>query len=212
MAIRVLLADDHSVVRKGVREFLEEEPDIEVVGEAGDGLQAVELAATLRPDVVVMDIKMPGLSGVEATKRIRKDAPGVRVLALTAYDDDPYIFGLLEAGAAGYVLKTAESRELIRAIRAVAAGQSAVDPAIAPRLIARVTHPTGSGESLTERELEVLRLAARGLTNKQIGYDLDISDRTVQNHLANIYAKLGVASRTEAVTEALRRGLFRLGE
>jgi two-component system, NarL family, response regulator LiaR len=212
MAIRVLLADDHSVVRKGVREFLEEEPDIEVVGEAGDGVQAVELAASLRPDVVVMDIKMPGLSGVEATKRIRKDAPGVRVLALTAYDDDPYIFGLLEAGAAGYVLKTAESRELIRAIRAVAAGHSALDPAIAPRLIARVADPAGSGESLTDRELEVLRLAARGLTNKQIGHDLDISDRTVQNHLANIYAKLGVASRTEAVTEALQRGLFRLGE
>jgi two-component system, NarL family, response regulator LiaR len=212
MAIRVLLADDHSVVRKGVREFLEEEADIEVVGEAGDGVQAVELAASLRPDVVVMDIKMPGLSGVEATKRIRKDAPGVRVLALTAYDDDPYIFGLLEAGAGGYVLKTAESRELIRAIRAVAAGHSALDPAIAPRLIARVADPAGSGESLTDRELEVLRLAARGLTNKQIGHDLDISDRTVQNHLANIYAKLGVASRTEAVTEALQRGLFRLGE
>jgi DNA-binding NarL/FixJ family response regulator len=134
------------------------------------------------------------------------------VLALTAFDDDPYIFGLLEAGASGYVLKTAESSELVRAIRAVAAGQSALDPAIAPRLIARVAQPAPSGESLTDRELEVLRLAARGLTNKQIGHDLDISDRTVQNHLANIYAKLGVASRTEAVTAGLQRGLFRLGE
>lgn len=212
MTIRVVLADDHSVVRKGVREFLEEEPDIEVIGEASDGQQAVELATTLKPDVIVMDIKMPLLSGVDATKRIRSLAPGVRVLALTAFDDDPYIFGLLEAGASGYVLKTAESAELVRAIRAVAAGQSALDPAIAPRLIARVTQPAPSGESLTDRELEVLRLAARGLTNKQIGHDLDISDRTVQNHLANIYAKLGVASRTEAVTAGLQRGLFRLGE
>ncbi|WP_026370411.1 response regulator [Kallotenue papyrolyticum] len=211
MSIRVLLADDHGVVRKGVREFLEEEADIEVVGEASDGAQAVELARALAPDVVVMDIKMPGLSGVEATRRIRRDAPGVRVLALTAYDDEPYIFGLLEAGASGYVLKTAESRELIRAIRAVAAGQSALDPAIAPRLIARVAQPANA-ETLTERELEVLRLAARGLTNKQIGVHLAISDRTVQNHLANIYAKLGVASRTEAVTAALQRGLIHLGE
>jgi DNA-binding NarL/FixJ family response regulator len=212
MAIRVVLADDHSVVRKGVREFLEEEPDIEVIGEASDGLQAVELAITLQPDVVVMDIKMPHLSGVDATKRIRSVAPKVRVLALTAYDDDPYIFGLLEAGAGGYVLKTAESRELVRAIRAVASGQSALDPAIAPRLVARFAHPPQNDETLTDRELEVLRLAARGLTNKQIGHDLDISDRTVQNHLANIYAKLGVASRTEAVTEGLQRGVFRLGE
>jgi DNA-binding NarL/FixJ family response regulator len=212
MAIRVVLADDHSVVRKGVREFLEEEPDIDVIGEASDGLQAVELATELQPDVIVMDIKMPQLSGVDATKRIRSAAPKVRVLALTAYDDDPYIFGLLEAGASGYVLKTAESSELIRAIRAVAAGQSALDPAIAPRIIARVAQPAPVAESLTERELEVLRLAARGLTNKQIGHDLDISDRTVQNHLANIYAKLGVASRTEAVTAALQRGMLRLGE
>lgn len=212
MTIRIVLADDHSVVRKGVREFLEEEPDIEVIGEASDGQQAVDLAVRLQPDVVVMDIKMPLLSGVDATKRIRSSAPGVRVLALTAFDDDPYVFGLLEAGASGYVLKTAESAELVRAIRAVAAGQSALDPAIAPRLIARVAQPAPSGETLTERELEVLRLAARGLTNKQIGHDLDISDRTVQNHLANMYAKLGVASRTEAVTAALQRGLFRLGE
>lgn len=212
MTIRVVLADDHSVVRKGVREFLEEEPDIEVIGEASDGQQAVDLAVQLQPDVIVMDIKMPLLSGVDATKRIRSSAPGVRVLALTAFDDDPYVFGLLEAGASGYVLKTAESAELVRAIRAVAAGQSALDPAIAPRLIARVAQPAPSGETLTERELEVLRLAARGLTNKQIGHDLDISDRTVQNHLANMYAKLGVASRTEAVTAALQRGLFRLGE
>ena len=212
MPIRVLLADDHSVVRKGVRDFLEEEPDLEVVGEATDGLQAVEMALALEPDVVVMDIKMPELGGVEATKRIKAATSKVRVLALSAYDDDPYIWGLLDAGASGYVLKTAESRELISAIRAVAAGRSALDPAIAPRIIARAARSTSTGDSLTDRESEVLRLAARGLTNKQIGYDLDISDRTVQNHLANIYAKLDVASRTEAVTAALQRGLIQLGE
>jgi DNA-binding NarL/FixJ family response regulator len=212
MGIRILLADDHSVVRKGVRDFLEEEPDLEVVGEASDGAQAVEMALALQPDVVVMDIKMPQLGGVEATKRIKASAPHVRVLALSAYDDDPYIWGLLEAGASGYVLKTAESRELISAIRAVAAGRSALDPAIAPRIIARAARPAAGGESLTEREIEVLRLAARGLTNKQIGHDLDISDRTVQNHLANIYTKLNVASRTEAVTAALQRGLIQLGQ
>lgn len=209
MVIRVLLADDHGVVRKGVRDFLEEEPDLDVVGEASDGAQAVDMALALRPDVVVMDIKMPHLSGIEATKRIKATAPEVRVLALSAYDDDPYVWGLLEAGASGYVLKTAESRELISAIRAVAAGRSALDPAIAPRIIARAARPTTSSE-LTEREREVLHLAARGLTNKQIGHDLDISDRTVQNHLANIYAKLNVQSRTEAVTAALQRGLIQL--
>ncbi len=211
MAIRVLLADDHVVVRKGVREFLEEEPDIKVVGEAGDGQQAVDMALALQPDVVVMDIQMPVLSGADATRRIRATAPNVRVLVLTAYDDDPYIFGLLEAGATGYVLKTAESREIIRAIRATAAGQSMTDPAITARLIARMSQPVGSSETLSERELDVLRLAARGLTNKQISRDLAISDRMVQNHLANIYATLQVASRTEAVTVALQRGLIRLG-
>jgi DNA-binding NarL/FixJ family response regulator len=212
MAIRILLADDHSVVRKGVRDFLEEEPDLEVVGEASDGVQAIEMAQALEPDVVVMDIKMPQLGGIEATKRIKAAVPYVRVLALSAYDDDPYIWGLLEAGASGYVLKTAESRELISAIRTVAAGRSALDPAIAPRIIARASRPAAGSESLTDREIEVLRLAARGLTNKQIGHDLDISDRTVQNHLANIYTKLDVQSRTEAVTAALQRGLIQLGD
>ena len=153
---------------------------------------------------------MPELSGVEATRQLRAQAPAVRVLVLTAYDDDPYIYGLLDAGASGYILKTAESREIARAVRATAAGQSAIDPAVAPRLIARLTHPPAGGDTLTERELDVLRRAARGLTNKQIGADLAISDRTVQNHLANIYAKLGVASRTEAVTAALQRQLITL--
>jgi DNA-binding NarL/FixJ family response regulator len=212
MAIRVVIADDHNVVRKGIRELLSDEDDIEVVGEARNGQEAVDLASALRPDVVVMDIAMPELTGVEATRQIRAAAPGVRVLVLTSYADDPYIYGLLDAGASGYILKTAESHEIVRAVRATAAGQSAIDPAVAPRLIARLTHPPSGGDTLTERELDVLRRAARGLTNKQIGADLQISDRTVQNHLANIYAKLGVASRTEAVTAGLQRQLIKLSE
>ena len=212
MSIRVVIADDHNVVRKGIRDLLSDEDDIVVVGEARNGHEAVDLASALRPDVVVMDIAMPELTGVEATRQIRAQAPGVRVLVLTAYDDDPYISSLLDAGATGYILKTAESREIVRAVRATAAGQTALDPAVAPRLIARLTKPTASGDTLTERELDVLRLAARGQTNKQIGAELAISDRTVQNHLANIYAKLGAASRTEAVTAALQRKLIRLDE
>ena len=212
MAIRVVIADDHNVVRKGIRDLLSDEDDITVVGEARNGLEAVDLALALQPDVVVMDIAMPEMTGVEATRQLRAQTPGVRVLVLTAYDDDPYIYGLLDAGATGYILKTAESREIVRAVRATAAGQSAIDPAVAPRLIARLTQAPAGGDTLTERELDVLRRAARGLTNKQIGADLAISDRTVQNHLANIYAKLGVASRTEAVTAALQRQLIKLSE
>lgn len=210
MLIRVLLADDHNVVRKGIREFLGEEADIDVVGEARNGQEAVDLALALQPDVVVMDIAMPVLSGVEATRQIRAQAPQVRVLVLTAYDDDPYIDALLDAGAASYVLKTAESRDIVRAVRTTAAGQPALDPAVAARLIARATRPAAGSDTLTERELAVLQLAARGLTNKQIGGELAISDRTVQNHLANTFAKLGVSSRTEAVTAALQRQLIRL--
>jgi NarL family two-component system response regulator LiaR len=210
--IRVVVADDHKVVRAGIRELLSDEPDIAVVGEARNGLEAVELALAERPDVVVMDINMPELSGVEATRQIRSAAPSVRVLVLTAYQDDPYIYGLLDAGASGYILKTAEGQEIVRAVRATAAGQAAIDPAVAPRLIARLTHPASHSDTLTERELEVLRLVARGQTNKQIGVALQISDRTVQNHLANIYAKLGVASRTEAVTVGLQRNLITLTE
>jgi DNA-binding NarL/FixJ family response regulator len=159
-----------------------------------------------------MDIAMPEMTGVEATRKIRAQAPNVRVLVLTAYADDPYIYSLLDAGATSYILKTAESREIVRAVRTTAAGQSAIDPVVAPRLIARLTKPAATSDTLTERELDVLRRAAHGLTNKQIGADLAISDRTVQNHLANIYAKLGAASRTEAVTAALQRQLITLSE
>ena len=209
--IRVILADDHAVVRKGIREFLEEEDDIVVVAEATDGSEAVDLVARHEPDVAVLDIQMPGVGGIEATRRIRAEQPGVRVLILTAYDDDPYIFALLQAGASGYILKTAGSRELAEAVRAVHRGESALDPAVAQKVVQQLTtgRPPGaqaSVEALTERELDVLRLAAKGLTNKAIGRALEISDRTVQGHLSNVYGKLNVSSRTEAVTEALKLG------
>jgi DNA-binding NarL/FixJ family response regulator len=209
--IRVVLADDHAVVRKGIREFLEQSGDISVVAEATDGPEAIELVAEHQPDVAVLDIQMPGVTGIEATRRIKAEHPGVRVLVLTAYDDDPYIFALLQAGASGYILKTADSSELVHAVRAVHRGESALDPVVAQKVVKQLTsgRPLGAQttvETLTERELEVLRLAARGMTNKAIGQELGISDRTVQGHLANIYGKLNANSRTEAVTEALKQG------
>jgi DNA-binding NarL/FixJ family response regulator len=199
------------MVRQGIRRFLEEAGDIEVVAEAGDGREALERIRERRPDVAVLDIRMPEVTGVEATRRIKERFPGVRVLILTAYDDDPYIFALLQAGADGYVLKTASGDELVQAVRTVYGGQSALSPEIATKVVrqARTGKPATAAdqvEPLTPRELDVLRLAARGLTNKAIGYQLGISHRTVQGHLASIYGKLGVASRTEAVTEAIRRG------
>jgi DNA-binding NarL/FixJ family response regulator len=209
--IRVVLADDHAVVRKGIREFLEEEGDIVVVAEAADGKQAIAMVGEHQPDVAVLDIQMPGASGIEATRRIKAAQPGVRILVLTAYDDDPYIFALLQAGASGYILKTAASSELVQAVRAVHRGESALDPAVTQKVVQQLTsgRPLGAQatvEALTDREVEVLSLAARGLTNKAIGQTLGISDRTVQGHLANIYGKLNVGSRTEAVTEALKQG------
>ena len=209
--IRVLLADDHVLVRQGIRQFLEEAGDIEVVGEASNGEEALHLAEVHRPDLTVMDIHMPGGSGVEATRRIKERWPGIRVLVLTAYDDDPYVFALLQAGADGYVLKTASADELVRAVHSIQQGQSALSPEIAAKVIRQVKsgRPGAASdqvEPLTERELDVIRLATQGKTNRQIGIELGISHRTVQGHLASIYGKLDVNSRTEAVTEALRRG------
>jgi len=209
--IRVILADDHAVVRQGIRQFLEEAGDIEVVAEAGDGAEALRLVEAHQPDVAVLDIRMPEMTGVEAARRIKERFPRVRVLVLTAYDDDPYVFALLQAGADGYVLKTASGDELVRAVRIVHQGGTALSPEIAAKVVRQAVsgRPEGASdqvEPLTEREVEVLRLAARGLTNRAIGHALGISHRTVQGHLASIYGKLGVSSRTEAVTEALRRG------
>jgi DNA-binding NarL/FixJ family response regulator len=210
-SIRVLLADDHAVVRKGIREFLEEDPEITVIAEASDGAEAVRLASALAPDVAVLDIQMPRLTGIEATRQIKAALPDVRVLILTAYEDDPYVFALLRAGADGYLLKSADSDDLVRAVKTTAAGGKVLDPAVAAKVIAQMTagKPAAASdqiEPLSERELAVLRLAGQGLANKAIAAALGISDRTVQGHLANVYGKLGVASRTEAVTKALKLG------
>ena len=209
--VRVVLADDHTMVRQGIRQFLEESGDVKVVAEAADGLEALRCIEATQPDVAVLDIQMPGASGIEVTRQLRARFPGVKVLILTAYDDDPYVFALLRAGADGYILKTAPAEELVRAVRTVATGQSALGPQIARKVVEQLAmgRPATAAEQpepLTEREIEVLRLTARGLTNKAIGRELGISPRTVQGHLANIFGKLGVTSRTEAVTEALRRG------
>ncbi len=206
-SIRVLLADDHAVVRKGIRDFLEEDKEIRVVAEANDGEEALALIAREKPDVAVFDIQMPRLNGMDATRRVKSEFPATRVLILTAYDDDPYVFAALQAGASGYLLKTGSSDELVHAVHAVAAGESALSPAVAKKLVQRATGAPAREEliePLTDRELEVLRFAAKGMGNKQIAAELSISDRTVQGHLANIYSKLHVTTRTEAALFAVR--------
>lgn len=209
--IRVLLADDHAVVRKGIREFLDDDAELIVIAEAVNGQEAVHLAETLLPDVVVLDVQMPVMNGIDATREIKACLPGIRILILTAYDDEPYVFTLLRAGADGYILKNADSDEIVRAVKSVAGGGKVLDPTVAAKVVAQMTtgKPAGASEQvepLSDRELDVLRLAGQGLTNKAIGVALSISDRTVQGHLANIYGKLGVSSRTEAVTRALKLG------
>lgn len=214
--IRVLLAEDHVVVREGTRELIQREADMEVVGEASDGEEAIQLASKLQPDVVIMDISMPKLSGIEATKQIKALQPDTAVLILTAYDNDQYIFALLEAGAAGYLLKNVRGRELIDAIRAVHSGESVLHPAVARRVISHLVSLAPSHiesrviEPLSERETEVLKLAAKGISNKGIAEQLFLSPRTVQTHMGNIFNKLGVASRTEAVLYGLRKGWLTL--
>jgi NarL family two-component system response regulator LiaR len=215
-SIRVLLAEDHRIVREGTRQLLEQEGGLVIVGEAEDGQQAVDMTAELLPDVVVMDGRMPVLNGLEATRAIKDRHPGVRVLILSAYESDQYVFPALEAGADGYLLKTSSGQELARAIRRVYQGQSVLDPQITGRVVEQVTarrppHADATMvEALSERELEVLQVVAAGKSNKEIADRLSISVYTVQVHLRNIYGKLGVASRTEAVTVALRRGWITL--
>jgi two-component system, NarL family, response regulator LiaR len=219
MPIRIILADDHVMLRQGTAELLRRQADIDVVGEAANGQEAVILAQQTRPDIVVMDVRMPVLSGIEATHIIREQLPQVQVLVLTAHDDDQYIFSLLQAGASGYLLKTAPISELLKAIRQVHAGESPLDPTIARKVVARMAK-TGStdqvpgdqesGETLTPRELEVLQLLAQGMSNRAIGEALFISDRTVQAHLTSIFAKTQVSSRLEAVLNGIRRGWLTL--
>jgi DNA-binding NarL/FixJ family response regulator len=212
--IKIMLAEDHVLVREGTKEMLDREEDMKVVAEAGDGEEAVRLAEELDLDIVIMDIALPKLNGIEATRQIKEAKPSTAVLVLTAYDDDEYVFALLEAGAAGYLLKDVSTDELVEAIRAVQAGESMLHPAIARKVVNRFSrhvtaeHEEAPFEELTEREIEVLQLAGKGITNREIADRLSISHRTVQAHLSHIFNKLGVSSRTEAVVYALRKDLL----
>lgn len=216
--IKVLIADDHAVVREGTRRILEQEPDMDVVGEAGDGEEAVNLATSRKPDVAIIDIAMPKLDGIEATKRIKAAWPSINILILSAYDDDQFIFSLLEAGAAGYLLKSIRSRELVDAIRAVYSGESVLHPSIARKVLNRFVSASGKPHGqepsgvLSDREMEVLKLAAKGLSNQDIAEKLCLSIRTVQGHLGHIFNKLQVGSRTEAVVRALKEGWVTLDD
>jgi DNA-binding NarL/FixJ family response regulator len=215
--IRVVIVDDHALVREGTKELLTKHTDIEVVGTAADGLAALELITTAVPDVALVDIAMPGLSGIEVTERVKASHPEVAVLILTVHDEMGYVRALINAGAAGYLLKDIGETELLESIRAVHAGESVLHPAIR-RVVFESLVEDEQDESnewddlLTDREMDVLKAAAQGQSNKQIAGDLDVSPRTVQAHLANTFEKLGVASRTEAVIQGLRKGLLDLDQ
>ncbi|NWJ45386.1 MAG: response regulator transcription factor [Chloroflexi bacterium] len=221
--IKVLLVEDHAVVREGTAELLNRQPDMTVVGEAGDGQTAVEMALRLLPNVVLMDVGLPVLDGIAATRQIKAQRPTIAILALTAHDEDQYVFALLEAGAAGYLLKTVRSHELVEAVRAVNRGEAVLHPTVAKKVLGRFaiknqpgslgkSEPNQPTEHLTERELEVLKLAGRGLSNKEIADRLVLSPRTVQAHFANIFDKLEVGSRTEAVLQGLKRRILSLSD
>jgi DNA-binding NarL/FixJ family response regulator len=206
--LRIVVVDDHPVVRDGLRGMLDGQPDLTVVGEASDGLEAVAVVARERPDVVLMDLRMPRMDGVAATAKIHAAQPEARVLVLTTYDQDHDIVRAIEAGARGVLLKDAPREELFRAIRSTAGGEMVLAPAVTARVFGRLRAP--QEQNPTERELEVLTLVARGLTNRAIGRQLAVSEATVKTHLVHVFTKLGVADRTAAVTAALDRGLIRL--
>jgi two-component system, NarL family, response regulator LiaR len=205
--IRTLITDDHKVVRRGLRGFLELDPGLEVVGEASNGEEAVEMAQRLEPDVVLMDLLMPVMDGIEATREIRLRLPEVEVVALTSVLEDASVTGAIKAGAIGYLLKTTEADELCEAIRAAAAGQVRLAPEAASRLMREVRSPPESPEALTKREAEVLKLVARGKANKQVARELFIDEKTVKSHVHSILSKLNVKSRTQAALYAVRVGL-----
>ena len=206
--IRLLIVDDHPVVRDGLKGMLSGQPGFEIAGEAADGLQGVQLATHLKPDVVLMDLRMPNLDGAAATQRIRSTLPGVRVLVLTTYDSDAEILKAIEAGATGYILKDAPREELFRAIRATAQGQSYLSPAVATRLMSQLR--AAPQDALSPREVDVLTWVAKGASNKEIAQHLFISEATVKSHLLHIFEKLGAGDRTQAVTLAVQKGLIQL--
>jgi NarL family two-component system response regulator LiaR len=206
MPIRILITDDHSVVRQGLKMFLSLDPELEVVGEAADGAEAVRLAGEVQPDVVLMDLLMPGMDGITAIGHLRRQYPDIEVIALTSVLEDASVVGAVRAGAIGYLLKNTESEELCRAIKAAAAGQVQLSPQAAARLMREVRAPE-SPQALTERETDVLRLLAQGMANKEIAQALTIGEKTVKTHVSNVLAKLGVPSRTQAALYAVQIGL-----
>ncbi|WP_368498628.1 response regulator [Herbiconiux sp. A18JL235] len=208
MSIRVLVVDDHPIVRGGIVALLEQAPGIEVAGEASDGLAAVERAAELQPDVVLMDLRLPGLDGSQATARIIAADPGIRVLVLTTYESDDHILDSIEAGASGYLLKAAPQEEIIAGVRGVADGQTVLAPSIATKLVQRMRDAPASPPSLSPRELDVLRLVAQGRSNPEIGRTLFIGEATVKTHLQHVFEKLEVSDRTRAVTRAMELRLL----
>jgi DNA-binding NarL/FixJ family response regulator len=214
--INVLIADDHALLRESMRNLIDGQDDMKVVGEACDGQEAVDLSQQLKPDIAVMDIVMPRLSGIEACKEMKKVSPSTAILILTAYDDAHYVLGLLEAGAAGYLLKSARGHDVVAAIRAVRAGESVLHPSIITQLLKRDTDSQANGilvkprPKLSNREMEVLKLAATGMSNKEIAETLSVTVRTVKAHLSNVFAKMNVASRTEAILAAVREGWLEL--
>jgi DNA-binding NarL/FixJ family response regulator len=207
--IRLVVADDHPIVRAGLTGLVATQPDFELVGEAANGAEAIAVTLRTRPDVLLVDLQMPGVDGIGAIRAVLAELPLVRVLVLTTYDSDGDVLRAVEAGATGYLLKEAPSEELFRAIRATARGESALSPSVASRLVGRARRT--NDQALSPRELEVLALVARGTSNKLIARDLRISETTVKTHLLHIFTKLGVDDRTAAVTLAMRRGMLRLG-
>ncbi len=211
--IRVFITDDHAIVRKGIRALLATEPDIEVVGEAADGAAAVAQAEALKPDVILMDLVMPHMDGIECTRRVTAQQPGVRVLVLTSFAADDKVFPAIKAGALGYLLKDSGPQDLVQAIHQVYRGEPSLEPAIARKVLQELSHPPKSpptAEPLTERELVVLRLIAQGLSNREIAERLVIAEMTARTHVSNILSKLHLASRTQAALYALREGLASL--
>jgi two-component system, NarL family, response regulator LiaR len=212
--IRVLLVEDHLITRQGIRHLIEAEKGLTVVGEAGDGMQAVKLADELNPDVILMDVAMPGLNGIEATEQIKMKHPRTAVLILSAYDNDEFVFALLRVGAAGYLLKSVSGDGLIQAINAVCKGEPVLDPVVARKVLNSFKLPgegTGTnrtGDHITSREIDIIKMAAKGMSNKSIAAELHLSNRTVEGHMRTIFNKLGVGSRTEAVLIGLRKGWF----
>jgi DNA-binding NarL/FixJ family response regulator len=213
---RILIADDHPLLREALCKVFSNQKDMEIVGQASNGEEAIDLASQLKPDILVMDIMMPKLDGLEASRQIKKIAPNTAILILTAYDDDNYVLGLLEAGATGYLMKSAKGQDLVEAVRAIRAGESVLHPKIIEKLLKQaMAKPAGTAEHkikylLSDREMEMLKLLATGMSNKEIAEKLCLSLRTVKAHMSNIFTKMNVASRSEALVEALRKGLLTL--